>query len=441
MQIGPSPRRRALRPVFAAAAAAVLASGCTGPADGGGGAEQQRAEEGVFDPPTEFDASAGVRIDVGAREGVPLPPIDGETVYYADEDGLHAHDGLDDRELWSAAPDQPVHGVRPDGAVLAEIDDRPVVIGAFLTRNPGAGDAVAQERLEVLAVDAGDGEPVWHREVIPSRGGVPDADDVFVVGADGDAVVVSYGTAFAFDPADGEPLWSDPGVRPEVLQDGSVVGWEAGSAPGALTALSARDGSPEWTLWGEDSAEEGRPRYAAPMGGGLVLVAREAPPSGGAGPPEAGGGGAERPGGAGAEEPSPGERAVEWAAVHAGSGEVAYWPDPLPDQVCRYDEQSLLACWSDGTSTPAVQVYTADTGDLLWSDEKLGGGVPTSIRGVWHGLLYADRGLEGAAAGIYSLDFQNDLGLDPGVAPDSTNGVLGLRRGGGGKVTAYPATG
>ncbi|MBB5432436.1 PQQ-binding-like beta-propeller repeat protein [Nocardiopsis composta] len=435
MEIGSPPRRRALRPVLAAAAALVaLAAACTGPADGEGGAEQQRAEEGVFDPPTRFDASSGVQIDVGAREDVRLPPLDGEVVYYADEDGLHAHDALDDRELWSAAADQPVHGVRPDGAVLAEIDDRPVVIGAFLTRNPGAGDAVAQERLEVLAVDAGDGEPVWHQELIPSRGGVPDADDVFVVGADDDAVVVSYGTAFAFAPADGARLWADPEVRPEILQDGTVVGWEAGDSPGALTALSARDGAPEWTLWGDDSPEEARPRYAAPMDGGLVLVAREALPSGGR---EGGEDRGEPP-----EEGRPsGEPAVEWAAVHTGRGEVAYWPDPVPDQMCRYDEQSLLACWSDGTSTPAVQVYTADTGDLLWREEKLGGGVPTSVRGVWHGLLYADRGLEGSAAGIYSLDFQNDLGLDPGIAPDTTNGVLGLRRGEKGTVTAYPATG
>ncbi|WP_017622478.1 hypothetical protein [Nocardiopsis chromatogenes] len=273
---------------------------------------------------------------------------------------------------------------------------------------------------------ARNGEPLWRAEHIPA-GPPPDPADVFAVGADDDAVVVSYGTAVAFSPGDGGLLWTDPGMRPGALAEGTVVGWSAAGAeedaegPGAagvLAAAGSADGARRWSLWEAEDGQGGagsRPLRISPMGGSRLLVGREAPPETGA-------------------EPAP-----EWAVVDAAAGEVAYWTERLSDQVCRYDAQSMLVCWNGGRTSPEVDVYTAEGGDRLWNDPGFGGGVPTGIRGVWHGVVYTDKGLNGGSPGIYSLDFQNDLELDPGTAPDLTDGVVGLRFAEDGTATAYPA--
>ncbi|MDA2803551.1 outer membrane protein assembly factor BamB family protein [Nocardiopsis suaedae] len=437
MQTGePSPRpSRRFAPLLAAVAV-LAAPACTGTAADGPRetAEQQGAEDRVFDPPTEFDTGQGVEIDLGAdsrAEGRALrPAMDGGTVYYGDEDGLHAVDAEGGRDLWSVPTRQPVVDTRADSAVLAEIDGRAVVVGAFETRNPGRGSAVRQERLEVLVADARNGELLWQAEHIPG-GPPPDPEDVFAVGADDDAVVVSYGTAVAFSPGDGELLWTDSGMRPEALADGTVVGWsvpratgdeegaETAAGPtGVLTAAGAADGARRWSQWEAESGQGGvwaHPLRISAMDGSRLLVGRETPPEAGA-------------------EPAP-----EWAVVDAGAGEVVYWTERLSDQVCRYDEQSMLVCWNGGRTSPEVDVYTAEGGDRLWNDPGFGGGVPTGIRGVWHGVVYTDKGLNGGSPGIYSLDFQNDLELDPGTAPDLTDGVVGLRFAEDGTATAYPA--
>lgn len=450
MQTGQPPRRPAQRlaPLLAAALLAAPACSLTEAGGSGGTAEQQGAEDRVFDPPTEFDTGAGVEVDLGAgsrEEGRALRlAMDEGTVHYGDEDGLHAYDAIGGRELWSVPTRQPVVDARPDSAVLTEIDGRAVVVGAFETRNPGKGNAVGQERLEVVAADARNGHLLWRAEHIPS-GPPPDPDDVFAVGADEDAVVVAYGTAVAFSPESGDRLWSEPRLRPEAMVDGTVVGWStAGTAegrqdpgdpgvpqgeeaPGAgaggasrspvgvLAAVGAEDGAFRWRLWDEEGGGSALPLRVSSMGGSRLLVGRESSPAVG-------------------EEPAP-----EWAVVDAAEGETAYWTERMPDQVCRYDGQSILVCWNGGHTSPAVDVYTSRGGDRLWNDDALGGSVPTDVRGVWHGVLYTDKGLDGDTPGIYSLDFQNDLELDPGTAPDLTDGTVGLRFAEDGTATAYPA--
>ncbi|WP_017557316.1 outer membrane protein assembly factor BamB family protein [Nocardiopsis baichengensis] len=447
MQTGEPLRRpaRRLAPLLAAVVLAAPACSVTDADGSGGTAEQQGAQDQVFDPPTEFDTGAATEIDLGAgsgEEGRALRlAMDEGTVYFSDEDGLHAYDALGGRELWSMPTRQPVVDARPDSAVLTEIDGRAVVVGAFQTRNPGEGNAVGQERLEVVAADARNGHPLWRAEHIPS-GPPPDPDDVFAVGADEDAVVVSYGTAVAFSPESGDRLWSEGRLRPEAVVDGTVVGWSTADAAegrqdqegrqdgesldagpggpsgppvGVLSAVGSMDGAFRWRLWDEEGGESAVPLRVSSMDGSRLLVGRESSPSVG-------------------DEPAP-----EWAVVDAAEGETAYWTERMRDQVCRYDDQSMLVCWNGGHTSPAVYVYTSGSGDRLWNDDALGGSVPTDIRGVWHGVLYTDKGLGGDAPGIYSLDFQNDLELDPGAAPDLTDGTVGLRFAEDGTATAFPA--
>lgn len=430
------PRRR---PIGAAAAVVLaLAAGC---APDGGTAEQQGARDEVYDPPTEFDAEAGVPIDLGEHHGTGMPAFDAGTVFVADAEGVHARDGLREQEEWSVEVSRMARGVRPDAAAVTELDGRTAVVAAFSTI---AGEGGAAHRIEVVAVDADSGEELWRTEE-PVDGPAPDPADVQAIGAGGGSVVVSYGGTYAFSAADGALLWSDPELRPAAVESGAVVGWSTGegsAAPGALLARDAGDGAELWELW-EGAGDTARPVHAAPLDDGLVLVARR--DGSGEGTLDTLDGVSERgtdPGAAPAPTPSAragtGPAPVEWAAVDTADGTVAYWPDPVEDQFCRYDEQSLLVCWTTGSS-PSAQVYTAATGDRLWREDGLGGGGPMAVRGVWHGVVYTDKGVGGSGSGILSLDFQDELDLDPQVAPDATDGIIGLRLHGDGTLTSYPA--
>ena len=467
-------------PLTAATALTLILSACSGDPGQGGGREetvaQAEPEEAVSAQPvvpaTAFDTSQRItfnRTDPANDAGALPVALDGGLVHYTSEEGIIAHDALSDEHLWTVPTSFPVDAEEPMHSVsLVETPEGPVVFGSFWTRVPGAGTTRASWQWEVLAVEAGTGELLWHTEeaVDSAPSWAPR-----VLGVDDGAVIVRTRGTTALDARTGQVLWEEDELIPHMAAHGVVVG--ASGLPSKLHGLSMDDGRELWTAWErqdiDESAEESDERFLAMIDEGRTsgeLAEALAELNGYVLPgpnhgyqtsdtvyPLEGGRFAVRAlyvthdvttqiEGA---HPHPSATPQTVLVMDAGTGRIESSLDYSPEfgewaaesqrrwgeTDCRDDGAGALVCWGRTTPNISYQVVVAmdsATGDVRWIEE-FGTGTPRAEiepRGAWQGSLYAEA--QGRPV-VIDLTDASDLETDPGAAPGTTNGVLAVEYG------------
>lgn len=398
------------------------------------------AEE--FSPALEFELSRAHEPGSSESSGLSHVQLHGPAVVHAGKHALSAHDVVNDERLWGVSPE---HGeVDSRSVTIAEHGEGIVAVGAFGTTRPGEGTTRDVPMREVLAVDLPSGETIWHEST--------EVEETFhgsVVGVEGDSVIVGDRGALALDIDDGSRLWSDNDVYPQMAEDGVVVATseESGSELydiHRLHGLDAETGDWLWDTWEEDEHEThsnaAQDEYSDfldtdPDPGEMVMQH---------GSLNGYSVNSVQPAGEGRFYVTA-DNTVQGAGWNTRGGMIALFDtatgiadftinhDPLTSDIdtqagwggsmCSYDEEAILACWlEDHTATFLVGI-DPDAGEALWyeqfsSDSERRFTEPVS---AWHGVLYAR--VEGEPI-ILDLEDGSDLVLDPGAAPDLTNGTV-----------------
>lgn len=395
-----------------------------------------------FSPALEFDRTGAY--EPGSSESSDPDHVElyGPAVVHAGEHALSAHDVVNDEQLWSVSPE---YGeVDSRSVMIAEHGEDIVAVGAFGTLRPGSGTAQDSRMHEVLAVDLVSGETLWHETT--------ETDSMFsanVVGLEGDSLILGGAGTIALDMNDGSHLWSDNEVEPWMVGgDGVVVA--TSDSPDAeiarnhyhrLYGIDAEAGDRVWETWEEGEHETGsrdaEDEYSAfldtdPDPGEMVMehgslngyAVIEAQPTG-----------ADRFYIIASSNTSARGGMVALFDTNSGIADFSITHDPLTSEVetptgwgeatCSYDQEENLACWVEGYGDAILANIDAEAGEVLWhekfsSDSERRFTEPVS---AWHGVLYAR--VEGEPI-ILDLEDGSDLVLDPGAAPDLTNGTVAV---------------
>ncbi|PDP87837.1 hypothetical protein CQJ94_09965 [Glycomyces fuscus] len=448
MKIGRTPRLQWLLPLLTAFVM-VVTSSCTtletGPeADEGEVAEPEDfLDFDEFLPALEFDRTGGAYVQPDPGGSTSSVDIYGPAVVHAGEHALQAHDVVNDNPLWSVSTE---HGEADSRSVsILEHGETVMAVATFETVRPGTGTAQDTPMLEILAVDLLSGETLWHN--------VTETGDGFwgrVIGLDGDSVILSGRGTQAFNAHDGSLLWSDEEMTPHLVDGGVVVASSEDSGSDLydlhrLYGIDTETGDQVWETWAEGDHETysqaARDEYSAFLD----------------------------------TDPDPGEMVMAYGSlsgydVHAvrsagpgrfyviasytnepwnldiKGGVIALFDtatgvanysinhDPLTSGIqtrlgwgeasCSYDQGTNLACWVEDPGVTLVNI-DVEAGEALWSEQFSW----TSERRVIEpvsardGVLYATVADEPI---ILDLEDGSDLVLDPGVAPDMTNGTIAV---------------
>ncbi|WP_017578215.1 outer membrane protein assembly factor BamB family protein [Nocardiopsis kunsanensis] len=449
MKSGRSPYGRWILPSLVMSAL-VMASACTpvgsdSRTEDGDGSEEAEglSEVDEFLPALEFDRTGAYQ----PAEGGSLPRVDihGPVIVHASEHALTAHDVVNDERLWSVSP---VHGeVGSRSVTIAEHGENIVAVGAFGTTKPGAGTTRDTPMREVLAIDLLSGETLWHETT--------EVEDEFygrVVGSEGDSVILSSRGALALDIHDGSRLWSDAEVDPRMVGGNGVVVATSEVSDSdlydihRLHGLDAETGGRVWETWEEGEHEThsdaAQDEYSAfldtdPDPGEMVMEH---------GSLNGYSVNVVQPAGPGRFYVTASNTAKSWdrdarggtiALFDADTGVADYSinHDPLTSDIptrdgwggatCSYDQETSLACWLEDHVVTTLVNIDPEVGESLWyeqfsSDSERRFTEPVS---AWHGVLYAR--VEGEPI-ILDLEDGSDLVLDPGAAPDLTNGTIAV---------------
>lgn len=400
-------------------------------------------ETEAFSPALEFDRSRALTV----AESASLREVDihGSVVVHAGERALAAHDAVNDESLWSVSLEHGEVGSR--SAAVVQRGEDPVAVGVFGTVRPGSGTAQDTPMREVLAVDLRSGETLWHETTE-----IDERFSMSVIGTEGDSVILSGDGALALDVRDGSLLWSDQEATPRMVGgNGVVVATMEESDTDLydvhrLYGLDAETGEQVWETW-EEREHETRSGPAQDEYSNFLDT-----------------------------DPDPGEMVMEHGSLNGYSvnavqpagpgrfyvtasysreawdldsqgGMVALFDtdtgvadfsinhDPLTSDIstphgwgeatCSYDQEANLACWLQDYMVTTLVGIDPEAGEALWyeqfsSDSERRFAEPVS---AWHGALYAR--VEGEPI-ILDLEDGADLVVDPGAAPDLTNGTIAV---------------
>lgn len=363
------------------------------------------------DPPTAFDAAAGVPLptksfstNAAGNVTTKFLTLRDRTAYIVAPTGMTAVDVLTGKQQWTT----PIEGIPGDpnnqsGPFVNTTGPRPPVvtdelaIAAVPVKMPEQGTTPAYIALTVLAADATTGKKAWQVDTKVSDSEYADAGNAVtkVVAATDKAVIATYDrqdyehVTVALDPATGRTLWTRPEYSGGSVHGDILVGVDSNVAENSsmvqATALDIATGQQKWV-----AAQQSSGLTIVPADPAAVVVERNDYNSGDASllflDPAAG-----------AEK-----------TKLAGPKELG--PDDFGD--CDYDQQSVLLCNSDGVLTG----YEAATAQKLWSlPDETANRVAPDITVSWHGALYGVT--QGGQPIVLDAKTGKDLSTEVGVKP------------------------
>jgi outer membrane protein assembly factor BamB len=390
----------------------------------------------AHDPPTKFDPASRVALPsevnpprsvVGGTFDPPPPPIllEGSTAFVAAPTRLLVIDTATGRTKATISPRHepmnagPQVGSEPaEGCVLVDVDGKKLVVVPFVTKVPGLGTTPARSVLEVFAVAAATGRPVWDTQLELAPGTATDATSVSAaaVGAAGRTVVVRVldrsndfaRDTYAVDLASRRIAWHRAGFDAGAVAGAVVAGRLAYDQIGIqarLTGLAVGDGRQRWIA----------PAASADLtvlpGGPTYIVV------------------------AGARYSDLG-RFLRLVKVATGAAVDSPHLASLAGITCRFDGAAVTVC----ANREWAGAFDAATGKWLWElPDRIANRVAPTITAVWHGAVYGTT-----TNGPVVLDARTgaDREAAPGAAPYAVDGYVGIAvDGSDGRVYAYRPTG
>ncbi|WP_329059362.1 outer membrane protein assembly factor BamB family protein [Amycolatopsis sp. NBC_01480] len=387
------------------------------------------------DPPTAFDAAAGVALpttafstNIGGSVTARFLTLRDRTAYIVAPTGLTAVDVLTGKQQWAA----PIEGAPADpnnqsGPFVNTSAPRPPVVtdklaaAAVPVQFPEQGTTPGYVALTVLAADATTGKKAWQADTKVSTDEYADATNAVtkVVGVTDKAVVASYEKDEAhitvgLDPATGKTLWTRPdytggSVHGDVL---AGVQYNKTSSTSQITALDVVTGQEKWT-----AAKDSYSLDLVSSDPALVVVDQKAQ----------------------IEQNVHGGTFLVFLDPATGAekarltGDYGYAASSYGD--CFYDQQSVLTCSASGVLTG----YDAATARKLWSlPDQAANRVAPGVLVAWHGVLYGTT--QGGKAITLDAKTGKDLSTEVGVEPYwvSEYAAIGVSDGDNRTPMAYP---
>ncbi|WP_166459493.1 outer membrane protein assembly factor BamB family protein [Amycolatopsis pithecellobii] len=411
--------------------AAITVGGCSG------GSTPQSAQSGVdtgagtqstttattpaaktADPPTAFDAEAGVPLptgafstNVGGSITTKFLTLRDRTAYIVAPTGMTAVDVLTGKQQWVA----PIEGKPGDpnnqsGPFVNTTGPRPPVVtdklavAAVPVKVPEQGTTPGYIALTVLAADVTTGKKAWQTDTkIVSSDEYADASDAItkVVGVTDKAVIASYDKnggypgasgehiTVALDPATGKTLWTHQEYSGGSVHGDTLVGIDyttISSYKVQAGALDIATGQQKWV------AESSRSLAFVASNPALVVLDQNDNNHGDAFLLFL--------------DPATGTEKAKLVGPESVFGSAPDYGD------CYYDQQSVLICSSDGVLTG----YDAATAQKLWSlPDKTANRVAPGVLVAWHGVLYGDT--QGGKPIALDAKTGKDLSTEVGVEP------------------------
>lgn len=432
-------------------AAAITIGGCSG------GATPQAAQPGAVtgagtpgtttapapeaktaDPPTEFDAGAGVPLPTGAFStnvggGITAKflTLRDRTAYIVGPTELTAVDVLTGRQQWAA----PIEGEAGDpdnqrGPFVNTTGPRPpvvtgkLVVAAVPVKVPEQGTTPGHIALTVLATDVTTGKKLWQTDTkLVSADQYADAGNAVtkVVGVTGKSVIATYDKdeehfTVALDPVTGHALWTRENYSGGSVHGDTLAGVDHAEGLHSgytkqITALDTATGQQKWV-----AAKDSYSLDVVSADPALVVVDQKAEV------------GQNVHGGTFLVFLDPATGAEKTRLVGDYGSAVSSYGD------CYYDQQSVLICGASGVLT----AYDATTAGKLWSlPDKTADRVAPGVLTAWHGVLYGDT--QGTKPIALDAKTGKDLTTEVGVEPHWVSKYAAIGVAGDGRTPmAYP---
>jgi hypothetical protein len=370
------------------------------------------------DPPTAFDADAGVPLpvkgfstNIGGNVTAKFMTLRDRTAYIVEPTGLTAVDVLAGKQLWTTpvagAPGDPTN---QSGPFVNTTGPRPPVVtdklavGAVPVEMPEQGTTPSYFTLTVLAVNATTGKKAWQSDTKVSDDPYADASNAItkVVAVTDKAIIATYDKdggypgasgdhlTVALNPATGKTLWTRKDYSGGSIHGDTLVGVDYTTVSDyrlQAIALDVTTGQQKWV-----AAEKYRSLAIVPVDPALVVLDENDTNHGDAFLVFL--------------DPATGVEKTKLTGPESVFGSAPDYGD------CYYDQRSVLSCVSDDVLT----AYDAATAQKLWSlPDTTANRVAPSITAAWHGAVY------GVTAGgqPIALDAKTgkDLSTEVGVTP------------------------
>lgn len=367
------------------------------------------------DPPTAFDAAAGVALprtafstNVGGSVTASFVTLRDRTAYIVAPTGLTAVDVLTGKQQWAT----PIEGAPGDpdnqsGPFVNTTGPRPPVVtdklavAALPVAIPEQGTTPGYIALTVLAADAATGKKAWQTDVKVSTDEYADASNAVtkVVGVTDKAVIAGYDKdqdhiTVGLDPVTGKTLWTRAkytggSVHGDILAGVDYDNGLESSSSSQITALDAGTGQQKWV-----AAKGSYSLDVVSADPALVVVDQKAEVE------------QNVHGGTFLVFLDPATGAEKARLVGDYGSAVSSYGD------CFYDQQSVLACSSSGVLTG----YDAATARKLWSlPDQAANRVAPGVLVAWHGVLYGTT--QGGQPIALDAKTGKDLSTGVGVEP------------------------
>jgi PQQ-like domain len=422
-------------------AAVITVGGCSGgstpqsPQPGvvtGSGTPTTTPAAKTADPPTAFDAAAGVPLpaksfstNVADNVTTKFLTLRDRTGYIVAPTGMTAVDVLTGKQQWTT----PIEGIPGDpnnqsGPFVNTTGPRPPVVtdklavAAVPVKMPEQGTTPGYIALTVLAADVTTGKKAWQVDTKVSESEYADAGNAVtkVVAVTDEAVIATYDrqdeehVTVALDPATGKTLWTRPEYSGGSVHGDILVGVDSNVSENSsmvqATAVDIATGQQKWV-----AAQQSSGLTIVPADPALVVAERT--------------------------DYGNGDAFLLFLDPATGAektkleGPSDFGSSDYGD--CDYDQQSVLICTSSGVLTG----YDAATAQKLWSlPDKTANRVAPDITVAWHGALY---GVTPGGQPI-ALDAKTgkDLSTEVGVKPYWVSKYAGIGVSDDGAPMAYP---
>lgn len=368
------------------------------------------------DPPTAFDAAAGVPLpttsfstNVAGNVTARFLTLRDRVAYIVAPTGLTAVDVLTGKQQWAA----PIEGLPGDpnnqsGPFVNTTGPRPPVltdklaVAAVPVKIPEQGTTPGYVALTVLAADATTGKKAWQTDVKVSTDEYADASNAVtkVVGVTDKAVIAGYDKddariTIGLDSATGHTLWTRKDYIGGSVHGDTLAGvdYSHGLQSGytsQITALDVVTGQEKWA-----AAKDSYSLDVVSADPALVVVDQKAEIE------------QNVHGGTFLVFLDPATGAEKSRLVGDYGSAVSSYGD------CFYDQQSVLICSASGG---VLTGYDAATARKLWSlPDKTANRVAPGVLVAWHGVLYGTTqgGKPIALDAKTGKDLSTEVGVDP----------------------------
>ncbi len=457
-----SPSLAAMALLTASACTSVGPEARTGTETAAPGMEALEFDE--FLPALDFDQSGAPHV-LSGQGGLSSIDILGPIVVHASEQGLRAHNVVDDTPMWITTTEH--GGTTPRSVRTVEHSDTVLAIATFETRIPGEGTSRDRLMSEVLAVDLFEGETLWHI-VAEAEGGFSGR----IIGAANDSVILSDQGAHSLVLKDGSHSWSEPHVTPRFVDESGVLVATSEDSDTdlydvhRLHGIDVDTGERLWETWEEGDhathSQAARNEYSdlldtdpdpgemvmahGSLNGYQVQSVRSAGPG--------------RFYAIASYSRNPWDRDTRGGTIAlfdtaTGIADFSINHDPLTadsaprlgwgEATCGFDGTRNVTCWAEDPGLTLVNIDAVE-GEVLWVEWFSHDSERRPIKPVStnNGVLYATiTDLEAWEKPIIlDLEDGSDLVLNPGAAPVMTNGSIAIEPAEGREgFHAYPVTG